>query len=103
MKKRGSCGLKQARYEISCRLLAARCLLVQNSLTSVSTTIGRFARPTLVTARAVGRPFQRKARSSCSTAGAAEGERSDRETDAVARGTEPIYRYELLRSTAARK
>ena len=54
MKKRGSCGLKHARYETSWRLCAARCLLVQNSLTSVSTTIGRdFARPTLVTARAV--------------------------------------------------
>src|SRR5688572_31633911 len=56
MKNRGSWGLKQARYETSCRLCAARCLLVQNSLTKVSTTIGRFfARPTLVTARLVRR------------------------------------------------
>src|SRR5437879_4325804 len=39
MKKRGSCGLKQARYETSCRLLAARCLEVQNSFTYVGTVI----------------------------------------------------------------
>src|ERR1700722_1092814 len=37
MKKRGSCGLKQAREETSCRLLAARCLAVQNSFTHVGT------------------------------------------------------------------
>src|SRR5262245_61224362 len=38
MKKRGSCGLKQARYETSCRLLAARCLEVQNALVKVATS-----------------------------------------------------------------
>src|SRR5688500_14272997 len=70
MKKRGSCGLKHARYDTSCRLCAARCLLVQNSLTNVSTTMGRdFDRPTLVMARLVGRPFHRNARSSRMMAG----------------------------------
>src|SRR5205809_536912 len=36
-KKRGNCGLKHARYEISCRLLAARCFDVQNSLMHTGT------------------------------------------------------------------
>ena len=40
MKKRGNCGLKHARYEISCRLCAARCRAVQNSLVSVLTRSG---------------------------------------------------------------
>src|SRR2546423_1752309 len=101
MKKRGSCGLKHARYDTSWRLLAARCLLVQNSLTRVSTMIGRRASPTLVTSLAVGRPFQWNARSSWSTAAAPEGVRTGRTTDAAARATELLYRYELRRSTAA--
>ena len=50
MKKRGSCGLKQARYEISCRLCAARWRLVQNSFTNVGT---RTTRPSGRSAAAV--------------------------------------------------
>src|SRR5215510_14165397 len=100
MKNRGSCGLKHARYDTSCRLLAARCRLVQNSLTSVSTTIGRrLARPTLVICFRVARPFQRNARSSRSTPGEADGEGSNRGVDEVAWGTEPSYREELRRRT----
>src|SRR5688572_18077441 len=41
MKNRGNCGLKQARYETSCRLFAPRCAAVQNSFTNV----GTFTRP----------------------------------------------------------
>src|SRR3954471_5192183 len=67
MKNLGSCGLKHARYDTSWRLFAARCLLVQNSLTSVSTMMGRFARPTLVIFLAVGRPFHLNARNSLTT------------------------------------
>src|SRR5688572_11172162 len=79
MKNRGSCGLKQARYETSWRLFAARCRLVQNSLTNVSTTIGLdLARPTLVIARVVGRPFHWKARSSRTISGRREGEAGSR-------------------------
>src|SRR5438046_739966 len=97
MKNLGSCGLKHARYDTSWRLLAARCLLVQNSLTSVSTTIGCFVRPTLVISCAVGRPFQVKPRSSCRIA-RGPSERGPwgtgpwgavRTADEAARGTEP--------------
>jgi hypothetical protein len=80
MKKRGSCGLKQARYDTSWRLFAARCLLVQNSLTSVSTTIGRLASPMLVTVCSVRRPFQLNARSSAATAGAGRASAGSRWT-----------------------
>ena len=77
MKKRGSWGLKHARYEISWRLCAARCLDVQNSLVNVLTCTG--APASLVTRSrsvAVAAPFQRKlrtdsskARGSCSSSG----------------------------------
>src|SRR5580765_6212275 len=101
MKNLGSWGLKHARYDTSCRLLAARCLLVQNSLTRVSTMMGRFARPTLVTALAVWRPFHLNARSSRRTAGVPLGGLAGTDRTEAARVTEPIYRYELHRSTEA--
>ena len=63
MKNRGSCGLKQARYEISWRLCAARCRLVQNSLTNVGTcTMRPSGRAAAVTVSTVGRWCQRWSR-----------------------------------------
>src|SRR6185295_4780404 len=69
MKKRGSWGLKQARYEISWRLCAARCLEVQNSLVNVLTCTE--APASLVTTSrsvAVAVPSQRKLRTDSSNA-----------------------------------
>ncbi len=61
MKNRGSCGLKQARYEISWRLCAARCRLVQNSLTNVGTAATRpSASAAVVIVSTVARCWHRK-------------------------------------------
>ena len=57
MKNAGNWGLKQARYEISCRLLAARCLLVQNSFVSTGTITPV---PLSIEDRLVGRPCHSK-------------------------------------------
>ena len=84
--------MKHARYETSWRLWAARCLLVQNSLTSVSTTIGRFVSPTLVSARLVGRPSHLKARSSWTTDDVLDGAGTVERSRLV---PPSLYRYEV--------
>src|ERR1700674_5305323 len=65
MKKRGNCGLKQARYETSWRELAWRWRAVQNSFTKAGISrVWPSGPPNAVASLRVGWPNSRKAASS---------------------------------------